>query len=214
MARTGVCSDCVFDPPTTLANPKAKTCSDACRGRRSRRLARQRKKSGQNRALPDHQKAMSQAVRKEVGDTMKDVVREELRPVVREAITEDVLRAAQDLVNLTPTMVGAITEDLNSSDKILRQRAYTLLAKYTLGNQSIAPAQATPSTQPMQVNFVLPRPSDTGAPQDAPVAAVELRECIECHTDKPDDQFVGSSNRCVDCHREVEARVRARFGEA
>lgn len=162
--------------------------------------------------LPPHQKALSAAARGEVDDVLHDVAKEELRPVVREAITEDVLRAAADLVALTPTMVAAITEDLNGSDKLLRQKAYTLLAKYTLGNTSIAPQQEH-SDQPLQVVFNLPRPGDNPSPAlDLDVdGTVELRQCMECAEDKPTSEFVGMSERCQVCHDALRAKVMAEF---
>jgi hypothetical protein len=215
---TGACSEC----GRPLTNVLAKTCGAACRNKRARRLKRAKARGGANTALPPHQKALQLGARKEIADALPQVVQEELRPLVREAITEDVLRAASQLVALTPTMVDAITEDLNSSDKILRQKAYTLLAKYTLGNQSIAPVQEH-RDQPMQVTFNLPRPgnlpADAGADIDAGEAtltpleteALELRQCMECHADKPAAEFVGASERCVDCHEKISRQVLEQF---
>jgi hypothetical protein len=199
VAKTGVCSEC----SAVLTNPLAKTCGAACRNRRARRLKRQKREAGAGNAHPPHLAALAE------GDLLKDVAKEELRPVVREAITEDVLRAASQLVGLTQVMVDAISEDLHSDDVWLRQKAYTLLARYTLGNTSIAPAADT-STQPMQVVFNMPRPGDAVLTETASDVnseeAVELRQCMECQADKPVTEFVGPSERCVECH---EAKRRA-----
>lgn len=143
-------------------------------------------------------------------DMVHEVFKEELRPVVREAITEDVLRSVGQMMRLTPKMIELIERDMEDDDPTVRQKAYTLLARYTLGNASVAPAPAEQAQAPMQVVFNLPRPG-SDAP-DVPEEAVELRECCECHQHKPEDAFVANSERCVDCHQEVQDRVHARFG--
>jgi hypothetical protein len=207
--ETGVCSEC----GEALANPQAKTCGAACRQKRARRI--KRSQTGRP-PLPEHLAVMSA----EKGDKLvHEVAKEELRPIVREAITEDVLRAAGRLVALTPMMVDAIEEDLQSSDKILRQKAYSLLARFTLGNQSIAPQADAPAQQPMQVVFNMPRPGSTDAPvplpaehEDDAAPAEEVQECMECHDYKPLADFFGGSNRCIACHEELQAKVRERFG--
>lgn len=201
MAKTGVCTECGVQ----LENPLAKTCSPSHRQKRQRRLKRQRQAAGAANAYPEHLANLAD------GDLVSEVAKEELRPVVREAITEDVLRAAQRLVGLTDTMVDAIAEDLHSEDKWLRQKAYTLLARYTLGNTSIAPA-ADSTNQPMQVVFNMPRPGtephqNRGGSADIDSNASELRQCMECQADKPVSEFVGPSERCVACHEAKKAAV-------
>lgn len=179
-------------------------------------MIRARKEAGENSALPDHLKQLSAGARNEVEDVLHEVAQEELRPVVRDAITEDVLRAIQDLVGLTPKVVAAITEDLTGDDPTLRQRAYTLIAKYTLGHPAIVrpPEEATGQ---LVVNVGLPRPSDAGsgsAPAIEGTAAEisdDTRECDVCHTDKPVNEFVAGSNRCQQCHDEFQAAVRAKL---
>jgi hypothetical protein len=207
VAKSGVCSECAGE----LTNPLAKTCGQACRQRRQRRLKRQKREAGKAHAYPEHLATLAD------GDLVKEVAKEELRPVVREAITEDVLRAAGRLVELTGTMVDAIAEDLASDDKWLRQKAYTLLARYTLGNTSIAPP-ADQSNQPMQVVFNMPRPGDAlhNPSADATVSqseAIELRQCMECQADKPVTEFMGPSERCRACHDAKRAAVLEMVGQ-
>lgn len=144
-----------------------------------------------------------------------EVMREELQPVVREALTDNVLRSIQDLVALTPTVVAKIKEDLEQeADPTLRQRAYTLVAKYTLGHPSVAPPPLDQAATGIVVNFQMPRPGDATpsaieAPQHSD--AVELRKCVECTQDKPTTEFVGNSDRCTQCHEALQARVAERF---
>lgn len=217
MAAFGKCSEC-GEPLTT---PQAKTCSPAHRAKRSRRLARQKKLAGQKSPYEGQARELAAIARDEAPDIARDVVREELRPIAREAITEDVLRSINSLVGLTGKAVQRLTEDLDSVDAQIRQRAYSLLLRYTVGNQSVAPT-ATAAPAAMNVVFNVPGPgdtapesvegsADTGTPSD--VDAVELRECIECHEVKPIPEFVGISDRCQACHDALHAKVAEMFPE-
>lgn len=193
------------------------TCSDSCRSKRSRRLKRQRKKAGQARAHPDELQGLYQADTGKIEDVAMEVMRAEVQPVVREALTDDVLRAIQDLVHLTPLVVQKIREDIEqTSDPTLRQRAYTLVAKYTLGHPSVAPAPLEQSAQGMNVTFVMPRPGDTspaGVEAPADGEAVELKKCMECSQEKPATEFVAASNKCIECYESLQRDVTERFGE-
>lgn len=164
-------------------------------------------------ALPAHLKDLQEAVTGEVKDAAHAVLKEELAPIVRESLTQDVLRDVGRLVGLVPKAIERITEDLDSADETIRQRAYTLLLKYTMGNPSVAPPPTEQAPSPMQVVFNLPRP---GNPEDTTLEvvedAVELQQCAECGTERPLHEFVGQSTRCVDCQRQLEEKVYSRFG--
>lgn len=208
-----VCSEC----STPLENPRRnqKTCGKKkCRDQRYRRLAAMRKERGQNAALPDHLKDLSAVVRGETKDIGREVIKEELRPIVRESLTSDVLHSVGALVQMVPKAIERIQEDLDSPDETIRQRAYTLLLKYTMGNPSVAPGPAEAAPSPMSVVFNLPRP---GSPEDStsPVQVedvVELQQCVECGTERPLHEFVAGSSRCVPCQKALEEKVYARFG--
>lgn len=166
--------------------------------------------------MPEHQKELEVRVRDEVNDAIGDAVSEELKPVVREAITEDVLRAVQELVGLTPTVVAAIREDLASDDATIRQRAYSLVAKYTIGHPAIVRPEDDGGGQQLVVNLGLPRPEPEvrttriepevlDVPEDA---AIETKECDKCRADKPVEQFVAGSDRCRECFDQQQAEAR------
>lgn len=199
------------------ALPTKKTCSAACRSKRARRIAAARKKGGQNRGFPEELQPLYQADKGKIEDAAMEVMRDELQPVVREALTDDVLRAIQDLVSLTPLVVAKIREDIEQDkDTTLRQRAYSLVAKYTLGNASVAPAPTDPAATGMTVNFLMPRPGDqTPATIEAQSdsEAVELKKCVECTQEHPTTDFVANSDRCTTCHAALQAKVQARFGD-
>lgn len=215
------CSECGGSleglPPTAI------TDSAKCRNKRSRRLARQRKQAASKAgSMPAHINELSAVARDVAPDLMRDVIREEARPIAREALTEEVLRATQDLLQLTPQAVANIAHDLASGDERVRQKATEFVLRYTLGNQSIAPT-ATNNPAPMQV--VLNWPTAGAPPATAPTVEItegdvvedalpaELRECMWCHATKPPAEFVGVSDRCLTCHETVLGDVRERFGE-
>lgn len=212
-ART--CSEC----GGSLAgrSRSAKTCSDACRSERSRRKRRVHKEP----ELPPHQRAVVNVVRNEAPDIAHKVIQQEIAPVVREAMTEDVLRSIHQLVGLAPAAVQALNEDLASEDPVVRQRAYTLALKYTIGHPAlIQPKDADPNQQ-LVVHFNLPRPTPipTGDEDGVRITDAEVlepteldpRPCDECGELKT--EFVGSSDRCTDCYTARRERVLAQFGD-
>lgn len=167
---------------------------------------------------------MAEAARGDIPEVAHKVVAEELRPHVREALTEDVLKALRDLVGLTPKVVAALEEDLASDDAYVRQKAYALIVRYTMGHGALVPKPEEADQGQMTVVFAqMPRPENT-APQQphtgepvvpdepAPDAtAVELRTCDACDTEKPAKEFVGMSSRCTKCHNELRDTVLSRF---
>ncbi len=201
-----VCSEC---GGPLGDNPKQKTCSDKCRGDRSRRLARSKKKGGPRADQTGFQALAPAAGAVAVEDVARDVLREELAPVVREAITEDALRAIQKLIALTPEMVDKLATDLRSTDDVVRQKAYTLGLRYTIGHGSIVPppGDADPGNKLTVIFDGMARP-DFDAPADAEVVE-ETRTCNGCGAEKAADQFVGHSDRCTDCHEALRARAEA-----
>ncbi len=143
----------------------------------------------------------------------REVMKEELRPVVREMLTEDVLRSIQKLVALTPDAVDKIAEDLHSDDLVLRNKAYTLITRYTIGHQSLVPPTEM-EAQGLTVNFHLPRPGDQPDSSDAVTgSAVELdaddefRTCDMCGEEKPITEFIARSFRCSTCFEQQRERA-------
>lgn len=198
------CSECGDTLKGRRSNTK--TCSDLCRRARTRRLAQENKGE-----VPATQQ-LAQAMTGEFKDEAHEVIREELRPVVREAMTEDVLRAINTMVALTPRAVAALQEDLANEDPVIRQRAYTLLLKYTVGHPAVVQAKDTDPNQQLVVNLNLPRPDASADPEEAEV--VEVRTCDACATEKPTSEFVGFSDRCTECYDRRQTEVLAQFGDA
>lgn len=215
-----VCTEC----SGSLADQRAgsKTCGPRCRSARSRRLKRAKKAFSEARAYPAHAKEIAEHIdpsghNADVKDITHRLLEQELRPVVREAITEDALRAIQSMVGLTPRIVELIAQDLESEDSTVRQRAYTLVAKYTLGHQAIVTPESAGAGQQLVVNFALPRPGQAVSEtqeQEAPVdgEAEETQPCDTCAVDKPLSEFVAGSQRCRDCYEQLQAEVQERFG--
>lgn len=204
------CSEC-GEP----VSARAKTCSAKCRGKRSRRLRRQKVDAGKQNALPPHQKQLAQVVRNEAPDIAHTVIQEEIRPVVREALTEDVLQAINKMVGLTPAAIAALEQDLYSEDPQTRQRAYTLLIKYTVGHQALVRPEDTDDSKQLVVHFNLPRPGGVTLEdgEEVVIEAEEYRHCNMCDSDKPITQFVANSDRCEDCHAHMQTKVKELLGE-
>ncbi len=160
--------------------------------------------------MPEHQKEITERVRHEQADVAHKVIEEEIRPVVRESITQDTLKAISDMVGLTPRAVAAIADDLASEDAVIRQRAYTLIMKYTVGHQAIVRPPEEDKSQPLTVHFELPRPAAPESEPDLdPVEdeAQDLKECDLCHINKPLPDFVSGSDRCKECFDAQQAKA-------
>lgn len=210
MAPQRVCSEC----GASLAGKdhRQKTCSNKCRLARSRRQRRANQEfEDLGEAANEGGRTIAQIVRTEATDVVSRVLKDQLQPIVREALTEDVLRAISDLVGLTPRAVQAMTEDLESDNEILRQRAYTLLIKYTVGHPAIVKAEDAAAGQQMVVNFNLPRPDDLVDNTAVIADSEELRLCDMCETEKPTSEFVAESPRCQACFADWRDKVLAEF---
>ena len=196
--------------PLSGKSVRAVTCGNACRLKRSRRVRRQ------NQEVEDFQEAnnagvneIAAIVRREAPDVVTRVMKAELQPIVRQALTEDVLRSISELVGLTPRAVQALHEDLESDDKTIRQRAYTLLIKYTVGHPALVKNDEMDDTRQLVVNFNLPRPDDPPPTEDLPAEAEELRSCDMCGEEKTEAEFAAGSSRCLTCFEEWKERVLA-----
>lgn len=207
------CSEC--GNPLTGMSVTAKTCGNACRLKRSRRTRRANQEIEQfadaNNAGANEVAAI---VRREAPDVVTKIMGEELRPIVREAMTEDVLRAINGMIGLTPAAVLALQDDLGSENDTIRQRAYTLIIKYTVGHPALVKPEADGSGQQMEVHFNLPRPDAPPPEADADeyLEVDELKRCDMCKLDKPTSEFEAGSDRCTACFEEWKATILQRFG--
>lgn len=205
------CSECA----TSIAGKAThtKTCSTNCRQKRARRLRKLDKAAAREetyyRKQSEPLRELVDVVRRSQTDVVKKVVEEQLAPIVRDALTEDTLQAIKKLLGLTSTAVGALAEDLVSDDPVIRQRAYSLAIKYTIGHPALVKADDSAGQGQMVVNFALPRPDQT--PQAIEAAADELRTCDLCNTEKPLAEFVGDSDRCQACADEWKQRITDQF---
>jgi hypothetical protein len=150
-------------------------------------------------------------------------IREKIEPVTRELLTDDVLRELKNLVELLPMAVAELERELAVDaeghplveDPDVRHKAALQVLKMTVGNPSIAPANA--EQQPAALTVVIGQSMESKVPARTSTVEVdgevlELRECHECHISKPPDQFVGNSDRCSTCHDKLVAAASERFG--
>lgn len=186
----------------------SKTCSAKCRAARHRRLARVKRDNVERAHHTPESRELASIIEGEIEDQAKEVAREELRPVVREAMTEEVMRAISGMVGLLPRVVEAIAEDLDAEDPNVRQRAYSLAARYLLGKDTlVAPESAAQGG--LTVNFQLPRPGD-GEGEDAEVQitdAEEMKICDMCSREKPFSEFESGSDRCTECFMRMQNKT-------
>lgn len=212
-ART--CSEC----GGSLAgkSPKAKTCGDRCRAARARRKIRDARREEEISQAPQHIQELTAQVRREAPSVIDKVMREELRPIVREALTEDVIRAIDGMLKLTPRAIELIAADMEDEDPLVRQKAYTLLMKYTTGHPALIQANDTNAGSQINVSFELPRPSDTATHDAEAVEEAEVEEedrtCDICESVKPVSQFVSDSSRCIECFEKWKATINTEFAQ-
>lgn len=180
---------------------RQKVCGNRCRARKRRRIDRGRAEGtgpAQNVELP--QGAVAEAV--------ADTVRQAVTPIVREALTDDVLVSIAELVKLTPKAIKAIEQDLDSENDFIRQGAYRLLARYTLGHPALVPELESDRQVVVLVDGIArpqgpPQPSEQlavpGPLETVEGEFVETRVCDTCDKEKPVGEFVGASHRCESC---------------
>lgn len=184
--------------------PKALSCSPECRKARHARQVREKRRG----EVATVKAFASAADDKTKHDIIKQAVREQVEPVVRAALANETLAAISKLVKLVPSAIDALEEDLLGDDPLLRQRAYSLLIKYTAGHPAIVrPDDATGAGQ-MVVNFNLPRPDSNPQELNAD-EVIEMKTCDLCDTAKPSTEMVAGANRCQSCMDRWKAEIQA-----
>lgn len=213
MAVARTCSECA----KSLAGyaTQAKTCSPKCRKARSIRIRKaskaEHREQSQHLSLPPAIREIALMASDRQKNLVSEVVKQELAPIVRDALTESTLRAIQDLLDLTPAAVAALAEDIADDDPVIRQRAYALQMKYTIGHPALVQPEAGAAAGQMVVNFELPRPPDSIDSTATALPALELKTCDLCGEEKPGEQFASGSDRCQPCADEWKQRITERF---
>lgn len=147
-------------------------------------------------------------------DAVQEVLKQELAPLVRESIDEDVIAAISKMVGLTTRAVEVLAADLDSEDKVMRQRAAALVVKYTVGHPALVKSSDETHT-PLEIHFNLPRPDGTVETPLVDAEGEPLEEtqvCDTCKLEKPLAEFVAGSDRCEQCFREARQRILSEFG--
>jgi len=195
---------------------RAKTCSNRCRLARSRRIRRANQEIEE--FAEQHNtgaQEIAAIVRRQAPDLVHTVMKEQLAPVIREALTEDVLHAIQSMLGLTPRAVQLLGEDLESKYATIRQRAYTLVTKYTIGHPALLQAEDNAGAGQLVVNFNLPRPAEPGTFTNEDVtladAVQELAVCDMCNEEKSCEDFESGSTRCSACFAKWRDAVLEQF---
>lgn len=164
--------------------------------------------------LSEHQAAVNDVIQGRVPDVANGLIKEEMRPIVREAITDDVLGAIKTMVNLAPQAVAALALDMKDPKPAVRQKAYTLWFQYTVGQQGLHSPDKDGKSGDMTIVFDMPRPNTNGtslAIDGPPLEAA--RVCENCGVEKPESDFIESSDRCKECQATLTDQIRQRLGE-
>lgn len=192
------CTEC--DAPVS-ARKGALTCSPRCRTKRSVRIRTARATGRDVQAL----------ITDDAEVAGREVLREELRPHVREYITDQVLDGIKTLIGSIPKAIAKAAEDLDSEDDVTRQKAYSLILRYSIGNGNIVPDINADRQQELTVQFNLPRPSAEDLLGPAPAAkdsgVIETKECDSCGETKALTEFVANSDRCQSCFDRMRASI-------
>lgn len=151
-------------------------------------------------------------------------IRERIEPITRELLTDEVLQQLSVLTDLLPMALKELSYELSVDedgkplveDSELRHKAAMQVLKWTVGNQSIAPAGEGHDATQIQVVIGGSMQTDIPDPQAQHMMVdgevVEMRECSECHISKPTDEFVGQSNRCLVCHQRLLNEASEKYG--
>jgi hypothetical protein len=210
------CSECptpLTYPDGTHKPPITRTCSKRCRAKRARRIKRATAEGRAKSPYALELQELATAAQDSAKDVAHELLKDELRPIIREAMTEEVLRGIQTMVEITPEAIAVLKEQLTSKDATIAQRAATLMLKYTMGNPSVAPPPTQAAPSPLTVQFNIPRPGDAIAASSEVSTEATLRECTDCSTHKPEDDFVGASPRCQECFDKLHATLEQRFAK-
>lgn len=143
----------------------------------------------------------------DVEKAAQEELRAAIKPVVREALTEDVLQGINALVQALPLAIGTAIANLESDDEAIRQQAATLIMRHSAGNKAIVPDVNQGKGNDLTIVFDLPRPASSAELGGGEDEVVETKECDSCHTVKPLGDFVGRSDRCIECFERMKNSV-------
>lgn len=187
----------------------AKTCSLHCRQARARRRKAKRKETS---AIGAAARAIPQEWKDALEDVGHEVMADELRPIVREELlTPEAVESLGELVGLLPNMISALATDLQDRDPTVRQKAYTLGLRYTLGHEKVLPSDAQHGSNLTVVlgAGMVPPSADTSPPVEstAEEERLDTRICDTCEQPKPLDEYIGTAMRCNSCVAELRERA-------
>lgn len=134
---------------------------------------------------------------------LQTILREELQPFVREQISEETIQAIGKLYKLVPKALAVLQADLSHPDPVVRQKAVTLIMRYSMSD-SLLPKQEDTSPQmhvhvPASLQVPAPEAIDSTVAEDSDVHVLGQRQCEQCGEHKPADQFEGNARRCQRC---------------
>lgn len=127
---TETCLACGTDLPEPRRASR-KYCDQKCRARFQRSVAMELA-GDKPMKISDAQKHMKELAFENLGDEVRQVLREEIRETISQHVKDNVLGAAEVMTHMLPTAMAAVKQDLESEDWMSRSRAYALVMKYAM----------------------------------------------------------------------------------
>jgi hypothetical protein len=189
----------------SLPEPRRSTrkyCDGKCRAVFQRTVAI-KDDGGKSLKISDAKKAMRTLAFENLGDEVREVLRQEIRDQISQHVKDNVLGAAEVMTTMLPTAMAALKTDLESEDWMSRSRAYALVMKYAM---SFAEADANDDrNQNIVVVSGVPTPDTPfGKAYAEEVVTIEESnledfekgwpECHYCHQRKPQGNMYEESH--------------------
>jgi hypothetical protein len=206
---------------TPLPEPRRasrKYCDQKCRAKFQRAVALEKKPDQSPTKISDAQKQMKALAFENLGDEVRQILREEIRETISQHVKDNVLGAAEVMTHMLPTAMAAMKQDLESEDWMSRSRAYALVMKYAMAfaeadgkdekPQNIVVVSGVPTPDTPFGHAVVERldelPNASASYNDDDVIEGEVLEdfemnwpkCHYCHQRKPE------ANMTVESHGE------------
>lgn len=124
---TDVCLGC-GDPLPEPRRSTRKYCDAKCRAKFQRLVAT---KPGKPK-ISDEKARMRALAFENLGDEVREVLRQEIREQISQHVKDNVLGAAEVMTGMLPEAMAAMKQDLESEDWMARSRAYALVMKYAM----------------------------------------------------------------------------------
>lgn len=208
------------EPLPEPRRPTRKYCSDKCRAKFQRLVALEANPDGSRPTISDAKRQMRALAFENLGDEVREVLRQEIREQISQHVKDNVLGAAEVMTQMLPEAMAAVKQDLESEDWMARSRAYALVMKYAMafaeadpkdqGNQNIVVVSGVPTPDTPLGHAVVEHyetlPKASASVDDSDVIEEFERDwpkCHYCHQRKPEANMTRESHGAGEKYRWV-----------